>query len=84
MSPKLPGLKPTPSTGSGPGGRIEISDIRGKLQEIRGEVDESADAAKPYAVAAAVAGVVIVVAVAFVLGRRRGQRKATWVEIRRL
>lgn len=85
MSPKLPGLKPAaPETGSGPGGRIEISDIRGKLQEIRGEVDESSEAAKPYAMAAAVAGVVVLVAAAFVLGRRRGKRKSTWVEIRRL
>ena len=85
MSPRLPGMKPTTGVqGSGPGGRIEVSDLRGKLQEIRGEVDETTEASKSYLVAGAVAGVVVLVAVAFVLGRKRGRRKSTWVEIRRL
>jgi NaMN:DMB phosphoribosyltransferase len=80
----MPALKPAAVTGSGPGGKVEISDIRAKLGEIRGEVDETADRAKPVAVYAAVGGAVLLVVVAFLVGRRRGQRKATWVEIRRL
>ncbi len=73
-----------PVRGSGPGGRIELADIRGKLEEIRGEVDETTDSVRPYLTYAAVAGAVVVVAVAFLAGRRRGRRKATWVEIKRL
>ena len=84
MSPKLPAIKPAAVTGSGPGGRVEIGDIRNKLGEIRGEVDEATDNAKPYVLYAAVGGAIVLVAVAFLMGRRRGKRKATWVEIRRL
>jgi hypothetical protein len=70
--------------GSGPGGRVEIVDIRSKLQEIRGEVDQKAETAKPVALYAGVGGVILVIVLAFLLGRSRGKRKTTWVEIRRL
>lgn len=73
-----------PATGSGPDGRIEIGDIKAKLGEIRGEVDAGTDRAKPLATYAAVGGVVLLVVVTFALGRRRGRRRSTWVEIRRL
>ncbi|MHB1533539.1 MAG: hypothetical protein ACYC1D_02830 [Acidimicrobiales bacterium] len=72
-----------PARGSGPGGRIEMADIRSKLGELRGEVDETTESAKPLLTYAAVAGVVLLVGAAFLLGRRRGRRKSTWVEIRR-
>jgi hypothetical protein len=89
MLPRIPGLtpartKPVTIQGSGPRGRIQISDIRGKLGEIRGEVDETAERARPVATYVAVGGVILLIAAAFFLGRRRGQHKATWVEIRRL
>jgi len=81
-------VSPKPSTqtpvGSGPHGRIEVRDIQAKLEEIRGDTTEAAEQAKPVAMMAAVAGVVVVVGIAFLLGRRRGRRKSTWVEIRRL
>jgi hypothetical protein len=63
---------------------VEISDIRAKLGEIRGEVDETAEQARPVVTYAVVAGVILTVVVSFVMGRRRGRRKSTWVEIRRL
>jgi hypothetical protein len=75
-----PSIKPIPPTGNG---RVEISDIRSKLEEIRGETTERTEAAKPAMMTFAVAGAVALVAVAFLLGRRRGRRKSTWVEIRR-
>ena len=68
MSPKIPGSSPPPVTGSGPGGKVEITDIRAKLGEIRGEVDETAEQAKPVALYAAVGGVVLLV----VVGLRAG------------
>jgi hypothetical protein len=81
---KKDGKPSTPVAGSGPGGRIEIEDIRAKLGEIRGDVEEVTDKAKPLLVYAAVGGGILIVILAFVLGKRRGKRKATWVEIRRL
>lgn len=81
MSPSRSSSTPI---GSGPGGRIEISDIQAKLEEIRGDTTEAVEKAKPVALAGAIAGVVVLVGVAFLLGRRKGRRKSTWVEIRRL
>jgi hypothetical protein len=62
---------------------ISPADIEAKFEELRGEVDETAEAAKGTVVTvAAVAGVVVLLAV-FVLGKRRGKRKTTIVEVRR-
>ena len=63
--------------------RVDISDIRSKLEEIAGDTQETAERAKPVAIAAGATGVVLLVAIAFLVGRRRGRRKSTWVEIRR-
>lgn len=84
MELKIPGLKLVPVAGTGPNGKVQITDIRAKLGEIRGEVDETAEQVRPKAWYAGVGGVVLLVVVAFLLGRRRGQRKSSWVEIRRL
>jgi pyruvate/2-oxoglutarate dehydrogenase complex dihydrolipoamide acyltransferase (E2) component len=73
-----------PVRGSGPGGRIEIADIKAKLVELQGEVDDTSEVVRPYLTYAAVAGAVVVVSLAFVLGRRRGRRRSTWVEVRRV
>ncbi len=66
------------------GGRITRADIEGKLRDMRGEVEETAEAAKApiMAIAAGVAAVVVIAA--FMLGKRRGRRKSTVVEIRRV
>jgi hypothetical protein len=80
----IPGFKSVPVAGSGPGGKVEITDIQAKLREIRGDVDETVEKARPLAVYAAVGGVVVLVVAAFVLGRSRGRRKSTWVEVRRM
>lgn len=70
--------------GSGPGGRIERSDIQAKLEELRGDVSSTTERARPILTYAAVGGAVALVVVSFWLGRRRGRRKSTWVEVRRL
>ena len=64
--------------------RISRADIESKLREIKGEVDDTATAAKPVGLAAAVGAVIVVVGVAYFLGRRRGKKQTTLVEIRRV
>ncbi|HET9692662.1 MAG TPA: hypothetical protein VFP61_16055 [Acidimicrobiales bacterium] len=70
--------------GSGPGGRIERSDIQAKLEELRGDVTDTTDRVRPILTYVAVGGAVALVVVSFWLGRRRGRRTSTWVEVRRL
>lgn len=65
-------------------GAVGRSDIERKLREIRGEVEAIETDAKPYLVAVGAAAAVAVVALAFALGKRRGKRKRTVVEIRRV
>jgi len=72
-------------TDTGPGtGRITRSDIEAKLRDMRGEVDKTAEAAKAPLTAIAGAAAVAVVLLSFLLGKRRGRRKSTVVEIRRV
>jgi hypothetical protein len=63
---------------------ITRTDLESKFRELRGGVDDTAQSVKGYAVAAGAVLVVGIVAVAFVLGRRRGTKRSTIVEVRRL
>ncbi len=65
-------------------GRITRADIEAKLREMRGEVVETAEAARTPILAIAGGVAVAIVIVAFMLGKRRGRRKSTVVEIRRV
>lgn len=58
--------------------------IEAKLREIKGEVDTTATAAKPVALIVGVAVAVAVVGLAYALGRRKGRKKTTMVEVRRV
>ena len=63
---------------------ISRDDIEAKFRELQGEVEIIGEEARSYGITIAVAAVVVVVAVAFVLGRRRGRRNRTIVEVRRI
>jgi hypothetical protein len=63
---------------------VTRDDLEAKLRELKGEVDDTAQAATGVAVAVAAAAVVGVVAIAFLIGKRRGRKKTTVVEIRRV
>jgi LPXTG-motif cell wall-anchored protein len=65
-------------------GRVTRADIESKLRQIRGEAEKTGESAKNAGMV--VAGVVAVafVGLAFFLGKRRGRRKSTIVEIRRV
>ena len=58
--------------------------IEAKLREIRGEVETTARSARPYAVIVGLAAAVVVVGAAYVLGRRKGKKRTTLVEVRRV
>lgn len=64
--------------------RITPDDIRSKLEDIRGEVDDATGSARPIALIAGVGvGVALLVGV-YLLGRRKGKKRSTIVEIRRV
>lgn len=62
---------------------ISRDDIEAKLREIQGEVDETAESAKGMVIAVGAALAVGVVVAVFILGRKRGRKKMTIVEVRR-
>ena len=64
--------------------KITRDDIKAKLDDIRGEVESTGNQAKPYALGVAVAGVLAIAGLAYVLGRRKGRKKTTVVEVRRV
>ena len=63
---------------------VTKADIEAKLREIKGDVDETAQSAKPIAEIAAIGGVILLVLLAYLLGRRKGKKRTTVVEIRRV
>ena len=65
-------------------GPITRADIEGKLRQIRGEVDETTTAAWPYLGVAVAVVAVAVIGIAYVLGRRRGTKLSTVVEVKRV
>ncbi|HEY1634462.1 MAG TPA: hypothetical protein VGF64_06870 [Acidimicrobiales bacterium] len=64
--------------------RVTTQDIETKLRQIRGQFEQTTESARSGLVAAGVVGAVVLVTVAYVLGRRRGRRRSTVVEIRRV
>jgi hypothetical protein len=69
--------------GSGPGGLITPDDIRAKAEELVAGVEGQVQSARPTLTYLAVGGVLLLVLVAFFLGRRSGKFRSTLVEIRR-
>jgi hypothetical protein len=67
-----------------PDRKITRDDIEAKLREIQGDVNDRAEAAKVPAIAIAVGVAVVAIAAAYFLGRRKGKRRQTVLEIRRI
>lgn len=63
---------------------ITRADIESKLREIRGEVEDVGNASKGYVLAAGALVLTAVVAGAYLLGRRKGKKRTTVVEVRRV
>ena len=76
-------VPPTPPLTSDPP-PITKADIEAKLQTLKGGVDTEIANVKGIAIAVGVTVAVVVVLATFALGRRRGRKLATIVEIRRV
>ncbi len=63
---------------------VTRADIEAKLAEIRGVADDTTEVAEGAAKTGLVVAGVGIVVVAFLLGRRRGHKKSTIVEVRRI
>jgi hypothetical protein len=63
---------------------IRRSDLEAKMRELQGDVEETAQAATHTLVTVGAVVLVGVVAVAFLIGRRKGRRRTTVVEVRRI
>src|SRR5437870_1816576 len=64
--------------------RITRDDIEAKFRQIKGDVDTTAEKAKPIGLAVAVAAFVGMIGLAYVFGRRKERKRRTFVEIRRV
>lgn len=62
---------------------ISKQDIEAKARQLVGVVDDTREAAKDKAVLGVVA-VAVIIGAAFLLGRRRGSRNKTMVEVYRV
>jgi hypothetical protein len=63
---------------------ITRDDLEAKLRELQGEVEETKESVLSTALTVGAVVLVGVVAVAFLLGRRKGRRRTTLVEVRRI
>ncbi|MBA2751794.1 MAG: hypothetical protein H0U41_06105 [Actinobacteria bacterium] len=63
---------------------VTRADIESKLREIKEDVDTTTGAAKPYVAVAVTVAAVVVVGLAYILGRRTGTKTSTVVEVRRV
>ncbi len=65
-------------------GPVTRDDIESKLREIKEDVDTTTGAAKPYLGVAITVAAVVVVGLVYFLGRRKGTKTSTVVEVRRV
>ena len=62
---------------------VQKTDLEAKLQEIQGVIDETTGSARSMGMAVAV-GVVLILLLTFLMGRRKGKKGSARVEVYRL
>ena len=72
-----------PDGGGGPE-KVQLSDLEGKLRQLGSSTQVVAGEAVRPALGALVAAGVVAVAAVYLLGRRRGRRQASVLQIRRI
>lgn len=63
---------------------IERGDLEAKLRELQGGVTETTESAKTTLLTVGAVVAVGVIAIAFLAGRRKGKKRTTVVEVRRI
>jgi hypothetical protein len=63
---------------------VTRGDIEAKLREVKAEVDQTAADAKPKLQRVAIGLGLALLVLTFLLGRRAGRKRTTFVEIRRV
>jgi hypothetical protein len=63
---------------------VTRDDIEAKFRQLQGEVESTAETARSYALIGGIAGAILLLLLAYFLGRRKGRKKTTVVEVRRL
>lgn len=66
-----------------PQGQISRDDIKAKLGDIQGEAEHTVDGAKNQLLAVGVGLGILLLIIAFLLGRRGGKRSSAIIEVRR-
>ncbi|MBN2622235.1 MAG: hypothetical protein JXA83_02645 [Acidimicrobiales bacterium] len=64
--------------------RVTRDDIEDKLRELEGGAREQAESARSTVITAGLVGLAILLLLAFLLGTRKGRKRSTVVEIRRV
>ena len=67
-----------------PTGRVTRDDIEAKLRELEGDARDQVASARNTVITAGVIAAVLLLLLAFLLGRRGGRERSTVVEIRRV
>jgi hypothetical protein len=63
--------------------KITPADLEAKFRQLQGDVNEQAESAKTTAATIGAAVAVVVVLGVFLLGKRRGRKRSTVIEVRR-
>lgn len=66
------------------GRRITRADLEAAFEKVVGEGEKTVERSAPTAVVVAGAAVLLVVTLAFLAGKRRGRKRSSVVEIRRI
>ncbi len=64
--------------------RITRDDIEAKLRELEGDAREQVESARSTAVTVGAVALVVLLLLAYLLGTRKGRKRSTVVEIRRV
>ena len=67
-----------------PQGKVTRADIEAKFRQLQGDVETGVESGRDIGKVAAIVGVVVVVGVVYLMGRRHGRKKRTIVEIKRV
>lgn len=69
---------------SAPRTRITRDDLEDKFRELEGDVREQAESARTTIIAGVAIAALVLLLLAFLLGARKGRKRSTIVEIRRV